>query len=174
MTDHTADDGGRRDADDEDARARLLDEVRTAHALWASEADSIPDDAMLEAVAGEWTRKDLVAHVAYWERHSADVIEALRAGRDLYGPGPRPTTDERNEQAWRESRDLPPSRVRQAERDAWERLVRVLDEADEHELFDPGHYPAMEQQPIAEMVREDTTAHYAEHLPELTSQPSER
>jgi hypothetical protein len=147
----------------------LLDEIRTSHALWASTADGFSDEALLEPVMGEWTRKDLVAHVEYWERHSADVIEALRGGRDLYDGRPQPSTDEQNERAWLDSREVPAAEVRQRERDAWERLLRVLEDAEEHELFDPGRYPAMEGQALAEMVREDTTAHYAEHLPHLTS-----
>lgn len=145
----------------------LLDEIRTSHALWAAAADSVPDEALLEPVVGEWTRKDLIAHVAYWERHSADVLEALRDGRDLYEGAPPPATDAQNERAWLESRDLPAVEVRRREGDAWERLMTVLEGAAEHELFDPGHYPALGGQSIAAMVREDTTAHYAEHLPHL-------
>ena len=147
-------------------KTTLLTEMREGHATWEAALAAIPDDALLRPAQGEWSRKDLVAHVEFWERQSAVVIEALREGRDPYGGGP-PPTDDMNDRAWSESRYRSATDVRQGEAEAWHQLVALVEEAPEDELFSPDRYPLMGGQPVAGMVREDTIEHYAEHLPHL-------
>lgn len=46
-----------------------------------SRFDSLGDEQMLEVgVTPEWSAKDLLAHLAYWERAAAEQVRALDAG----------------------------------------------------------------------------------------------
>lgn len=46
--------------------------------------NSVPEDKLEEAGAcGDWSIKDLMAHMAYWDDRDADVVEALSAGADV-------------------------------------------------------------------------------------------
>ena len=46
-----------------------------------SRFDSLGDEQMLAVgVTPEWSAKDLLAHLAYWERVAAEQVRALNAG----------------------------------------------------------------------------------------------
>ncbi len=50
---------------------------------------SINPPALLEpGVVGEWSIKDVLAHLADWEEHMLAWLEAARAGQDIPGPEP--------------------------------------------------------------------------------------
>ena len=65
-----------------------------------------------------WTRKDVLAHVEWWNDHSVRVIEALLAGREPYDRGGPWDTDVQNARILAENRDRDagrrPARVRPA------------------------------------------------------------
>ena len=71
-------------------KAELIRDIRESYGRLAALVDRIPDDRLLEPAMGDWTAKDLLAHIAWWHDHSAQVAVALRAGRDPYHIGHAP------------------------------------------------------------------------------------
>ena len=145
----------------------LLRSIRDGHDRWARALAPLSDDDLLAPAQGEWTKKDLVAHVEYWERSSVDNIEALRAGHER--PEAAQPTDERNAQAVADNRDRSAADVRGGETEAFERLLATVEASDEGELVDAARYPVLGGDSIADMVASDTFEHYEEHLPHLTA-----
>ena len=123
------------------------------------------DAAMLDRVDGEWTRKDVVAHLEAWQRRLVSLAARLRAGDPL---PPSVGTDELNEQFFRTSRDRSVDDVRTGERDAYQAMLAAIDEATDEELFDGTHYRWTEGEPFASWFRENGDEHYDEHLEQLT------
>jgi hypothetical protein len=125
----------------------------------------IPEDAMLERIDEEWTRKDVVAHVEAWERRVVRLFDALRAG----GPfEPDEETDELNARLWAEDRDRSIADVRSGEREAYAAMLDRLDDATDEELFDPKHFAWTDGDPFAEWFRANGDEHFDEHLEQLT------
>lgn len=150
----------------------LLDDIRRTHA--ALEAAAAPlDDAGFMAVVPDmdgWTRKDVLAHVAWWSEHSASVVEALVAGREPYARDGAPfDIDAHNAKVLAESRERSLADIRRAEGEAYRRVVAAVTAATEADLFEPGRFAWLGGEALAGTVAADTSEHYAEHLPDLAA-----
>lgn len=139
-----------------------------AHQWVAAVVDSIPDERLLEPATEEWTGKDLLAHMAWWQDHSASVIESLRAGREPHDrKDPANTTDALNRRVYEEHRQDSPAAVRGAFDESFRRLLRALEPVTEEELFGPDRWPWLDGEPLVEMVLWDTSRHYDAHREHL-------
>jgi len=148
----------------------LLARIHETHAALEAVVRSL-DDAALEAPASGmegWSRKDVVAHVAWWSDHSARVIEALRAGREPYAREEQPGIDELNARILDDHRGDTPDAVRRSEADAFSRLVAAVEAASDEDLFTVARFAWIgRDEPLAETVEWDSTRHYPEHLAQL-------
>jgi hypothetical protein len=148
-------------------KQQLIAALRTGHERLRAAIDALSEDELALPAQGEWTRRDLVAHVEWWERHAAHVVAALRAGRDPY-PADEPfDLDARNARVFEESRGRAAAEVRSGEAAAWADLLRVIEAADEADLFDPARFAWTGGEPLVEIIRGDTDRHWEEHLPHL-------
>jgi len=148
-------------------RTTLLREIHEAWQTYAAALAACSDDALLEIADGTWTRKDLVAHVAWWEGSSSDAVEAVTAGRD---PAPRTeSTDATNARVEFEHKDLPAAEIRRLAAAAHERLLATIGGASDEDLFTAGRFGWMNGAALAEMVRDDTSRHYPEHVSHLVA-----
>lgn len=148
-------------------RTALLDEIDAGWRAFAAALANLSDDDLLGLADGTWTRKDLVAHVAWWEGSSADALVAVAAGREpewLEEP-----LDERNARVEAEHKDLTPAVVRQMALETHARLIRAIEDADELDLFDADRLPWLQGDPLASKIRGDTSEHYPDHLAALRS-----
>lgn len=145
----------------------LISELQIGHDELRAVIDALPDAELAFPAQGEWTRLDLVAHVEWWERHSATVITALRDGRDPY-PADEPfDLDALNARVLEQNRGRTAADVRSGEAAAWADLLRAIESAGEADLFDAGQFAWTEGAPLAEIIHGDTDRHWAEHLPHL-------
>lgn len=125
----------------------------------------LSDAAMLERIDEDWTRRDVLAHLAAWERRVADNLATLRAGSE---PDRSVETDELNELFYRRDRDRPLADVRADEVDAYRTVLAAIEQASDVELFDGQHFGWTEGDPLADWFRGNTDEHYEEHLEQLT------
>ena len=152
-------------------RAGALRAVRNAHRSFASAARASSDESLLAEAPGMpgWTRKDVLAHVEWWNRHSTAVLRGLRSGVDPYPDTGEPwDIDTHNARVLAESRARTADDVRAGEAASFEELMAALEEATDHELFDAGVQPWLDGTAIA-MVAADTWDHYPEHEPHLAA-----
>ena len=126
------------------------------------------DGSMLDRVEGEWTRKDVLAHVEAWERRLLELAAALRRGEP---PPDDVETDELNDRFFVANRDRPLADVRAGERDAYQRMLATIDTASDEELFDGRHFAWTDGDPFADWFRANGDEHYDEHLEQLTRAP---
>ena len=150
-------------------KTTLLRDMHEAHAAFLAAADAIDDEALAGLAPGldGWTRKDVLAHVEWWNDHSSDVIEGARTGVDPYPGGDEPwDPDAWNARIVEENRDRTAADVRAGEAVSFARLVAAVEGSTEEDLFAEDPHPWLDGT-IAETVAADSSRHYPEHVPHL-------
>ncbi len=121
-------------------------------ASWLSLVDLVtplaPDLLQELGVTGEWSIKDLLGHIAFWDDNGAATARRLAAGKPHAGPDYRVVNDPETARRTAQSLDQTTSELHAAHG----RLVRTLLELD-------GFNPAD--------IADDTYLHYEEHHAEI-------
>ena len=64
--------------------AQLLEVMRTARANWEALLAEAGETRLTEpGVEGDWSLKDIIAHIAYYEKWATDCVAAIRRGEPL-------------------------------------------------------------------------------------------
>jgi len=142
--------------------------MTAAHQELTQVVEGISDDRLLDPAMGDWTGKDVLAHLAWWHDHSVLVIESLRAGRQPYDDtGPANSTDAFNERVHREHLDDRPDVTRVAFSQSFERLLASIKPLTDDDLFVTDRWPWLGEEALAEMLQWDTSRHYEAHREHL-------
>lgn len=148
--------------------------------IWAatSELDRLvaavpPELREAPGLEGEWSLKDVLIHLAYWQNSICDRIEAALNGQPVpqIEPG---SVDARNAGAVAEMHARPFDAVYRHLAAAGDRLTGLLQALSHEELFDPGAFPEITQKALWEAIDSETAGHYDEHLPNLKRWMAER
>jgi hypothetical protein len=142
---------------------RLVEElIRERDALLALFAAVAPESMTTPGLVGEWSARDLIAHLGYWAGHAVEIIHAVEQGRveELADAVP---TDEVNETVARVARSTELATVRRREEASVEALVERLRSLD-LTLLD---VTLPDGATLEQGIREDGSAHYREHAEEL-------
>ena len=149
----------------------LVDELtRERDALFEVLASVSEESMTTPGLVGDWSGRDLIAHVGYWTGHAGELIHELEQGRiDDIGAGQLPT-DEVNETVARIARTTDLSTVRRREAASFDALVERI------RAMEPALLELMlpDGASVAQGIREDGAAHYREHADELRAALSER
>jgi hypothetical protein len=150
---------------------RLVEELRDERDAFFRVLDAVaPGSMTTPGLLGEWSARDLIAHLGYWAGHAAEVIHAVEQGRiDEVGVG-EPPIDEVNATVARVARTTELATVRRREAASVEALIErlmVLDAALLGERLPDGAT-------LEEGIREDGAAHYREHADDLRRVLEER
>lgn len=141
--------------------AKLLSErTRLDAALSRIDEERMP----LIILYGEWSVKDLIGHLGYWENTVITLFNTLRAGNN---PEPFPELDAINARVLADSRKQSLSEVQRQEKAAYQKILALIENATDHELFDSTHFAWTKGQPFEQYIADNTFGHYEEHLPEL-------
>jgi hypothetical protein len=142
----------------------LAAELADARAeLFAALAAVTPESLLTPGLVGEWSGRELIAHLGYWVGHAGDVIHAVEEGRlDEVGMG-EPPTDEVNATVARIARQTALETVRRREAASVEALMHRLQALDASLL----EVTLPDGASLADGIREDASEHYREHGAEL-------
>jgi hypothetical protein len=127
------------------SKAQLLDDLRREQAQFDALLAAIDEDRMTQpGVAGDWSIKDVVAHLTGWRRRTAGRFQAALR----HEPEPRPewpahlqTDDEINAWIADANRDRSLAAVLDDSRTVFEQLVDTLGAFPEADLRDGGRFP---------------------------------
>ncbi|MFN8470820.1 MAG: ClbS/DfsB family four-helix bundle protein [Anaerolineae bacterium] len=150
---------------------RAMDEGRR---VWEETLAKVSEARMEETgVVGDWTTKDLVAHVGFWERWVGGKLTASLEGRETSILGPfeneLPTeakdwdTDQLNAWVYQRNRARPVAEVVMEEQQIYRRLYTTLRGMRDEDLFTPGRFP-WAREPVVEAVAGNTYDHWPEHV----------
>ncbi len=150
---------------------RLVGELREARDAFDDALSAVsPESMTTPGLVGEWSARDLIAHLGYWAGHATEVIHAAEEGRiDEVGAG-EPPVDEINTTVARIARTTDLATVRRREAASVEALIERLGAMD----------PALlgvrlpDGTTLEQGIREDASAHYRQHADELRGMLAER
>jgi hypothetical protein len=135
------------------SKARLLDDLQAEQAQWEALLRDIGEDHMTRpGVAGDWSIKDIVAHLTGWRRRTVGRFQAaLRHEPEPLPPWPPhlQTDDEINAWIYAANRDCPLTDVLRESREVFQQLVETLDAFPAADLLDPARFPWMEGEPLS-------------------------
>ncbi len=150
-------------------KATFITTLRADRALWDDLlAELLPlGEAALTApgAAGEWSVKDVISHVAWFEREMVGVMRARAlVGSDLW----RLPLDERNDVICAENRARPlPDVLVEAGR-VYAELLAALETLTDADLADPARFAEMPADWLPwEMIASNSFEHYRDHAPDL-------
>ncbi len=156
----------------------LLAEILDIHAPIAAAGLLLPPAVLSEPVPGAdmagWTRKDILAHVAWWNERSTRMIAGVRADVDPFPPTDTEwDLDTQNADTLAAHRARPAADVVAWESAAFAALVAAVAGASADELFTPVYRAWLVDGSLADVVSEDSYNHYPEHVPHLAWTASE-
>ncbi len=143
---------------------RLVDELVVARESLLGELAAVSSESMTTpGLVGEWSARELIAHLGYWAGHAVEIIHAAEENRLEELGRNEPSVDEVNETVARVARETDLATVRKREAASVEVLVERLRTLDPsllaHRLPDGAS--------LEEGISEDGAAHYREHADEL-------
>lgn len=152
-------------------KAALLDHIAASYARWLALIDQVPRARMTEpGCTGEWSLKDVIAHITVFERLAADQLESAARGEappstPTWGPPDINTADVDAENAayYRHYRDTPLDDVLAASAKHHARLVAAVARLAESDLNDSQSYAWTGDRPVWQAVRGNAYEHYDEH-----------
>lgn len=131
------------------SKAQLLSDLQNEQAAWEALLSSIGNERMTEpGVAGEWSIKDIIAHLTGWRRRTVGRFQAALQHQPEPTPfWPSHLQDDDEINAWlaESNRDRSLSAILQDDRDVFQQLVSILSEFPEEELFDPHRFEWLEE-----------------------------
>lgn len=149
-------------------RRELMHHLQVGRTRLEDALAGLHDDMLLNpALDNGWSVKDLLAHLAFWEKRAGDIYLGLVIGDIASLEGADLSVDELNARALDQNRLLSLSQVRENEAWAYHALRRLAAAAPEEHLFDPRCFAWTGGRPFAEWIANNTYGHYDEHIPAL-------
>jgi hypothetical protein len=124
-----------------------------------SRFDSLAEAQMsIVGVASEWSAKDLLAHLAYWERAAAEQVREFEAGRSSAKKRTRAQVERINREVVSANRATPRHLLREELILARSEIVAAMNRAPEE---------LQERSPPARIVYSQSVRHRGHHLEQL-------
>ena len=144
-------------------RATFLDSLRGGRAAWEAVLAQISEDDLTRpGVEGDWSIKDIIAHVTWHEREMLGVLRAhALIGSDLWNL----PLDERNAAIFQQYKDRALDDVLEESRLIYPQLLELAEALTDEELNDPRRFPGMpEEWSPWGLIADNTYSHYADHI----------
>jgi hypothetical protein len=138
---------------------RLIDELTAARQDLLDALDRVsPASMTTPGLVGDWSGRELIAHVGYWAGNAVEVIHAV----EEVGEG-KPPTDEVNDTVARVARETDLASVRKREAASVEALIERL------RRLDPGLLETLlpDGATLERGIAEDGADHYRQHAVDL-------
>ena len=129
----------------------------------AALADVEPSLLTAPGLVGQWSARELIAHLGYWTGHAAEAIHHAEMGRAADFGEDEHDVDERNAIVARVAAETDLATVRQREEAAFEALVTRLERADPAWLDEKVSYGDT----LERVIQDDGPEHYREHALDL-------
>jgi hypothetical protein len=144
---------------------QLLARMHESHQTFEAMLDRIPEERMDEiALYDNWSIKDFIAHIGWWEHTAAERMAAIVRGEHPDLPhGSAPLNAEIQERY----RETPLYEVRAMESRSFHALLLQVEQTSEKDIFDLDRFEAARDYPLLQWIADSSYDHYAEHLPNV-------
>jgi hypothetical protein len=153
-------------------KQEILNNLETSREKFLDAVDPLnSSDFMISGVVGEWSIKDILAHLSRWEAELIKMLWQIRHGM-------RPTSihfeknfavDQINIQWFTEAKHRPLDRVMEDFHAVRIQTVLNVEQFTERDLTDPLRYRWLKKVPLSRYIAHDSFEHEQEHLEEIKS-----
>ena len=142
--------------------SELLDLVEETFDAWMYLLESAPEGKVEHpGVSGDWSLKDIIAHITWHEEQMVKVMEARTLIGSEWWELP---THERNARVYEEYQSAPLTDVLDHAVDVHQRLIHWIKALSDEELNEPGQFEAMpEDWLFGDILAQNTYMHYGDH-----------
>jgi hypothetical protein len=146
--------------------SQLLEVMRTARSNWEALLAEAGEARLTEpGVEGDWSLKDIIAHITYFEVWATDNLSAIRRG------DPRPQAeytgleiDEENARIYERNRVKSVAEVLSESQASFERSLEAVQRLRDEDLYDPEYTRASGADwTVFDLIEGDTFEHYNDH-----------
>lgn len=143
-------------------KQELVDRIEQSHSEWQSLLTEVGEAHMEQpGVTGDWSVKDIIAHIAAWEQRVLDRVASEANGTPLEMSGW--DMDKMNESFYERSQERSLADVLDEARAVHARFMEFVRSLSEEELFEGGRYEWTKGEPFYHWVEGNTYEHYEEH-----------
>ncbi|HEX6780018.1 MAG TPA: maleylpyruvate isomerase N-terminal domain-containing protein [Ktedonobacterales bacterium] len=149
-------------------KAIFLETLQTGRAQWEALLTKVDQARMTEpGIEGEWSLKDILAHIAWYEREMVGILQTRAlVGSSLWV---LPNT-ERNAAIFDQNRNRSLSEVLTDAQHVYSELLHAAQSLTDDDLMDPSRYRDMPADWVPWKVFADNSyEHYVAHIPAIRS-----
>ncbi|PZS03659.1 MAG: hypothetical protein DLM69_02775 [Candidatus Chloroheliales bacterium] len=154
-------------------KAELLDDIRHEHERLEGLVGQLGEDQLTApGVVGDWSVKDILAHITAWDRLLPGWLEAARIGAHPKLPSEGYSwadEDKLNEAIYKANKDAPPDKVMAGFQASYHRVLQEVGALSDEQLTEPQQYAWMHGKPLSSLVATDTSEHYKEFAEAIES-----
>ena len=155
------------------SKTELLGNLRQTRKKWQALLAQIDEEQMtIPGVVGEWSVKDIIAHIVWAERETIGMLRAQAfVGSELW----RLSQDERNAAVFAKNKNRPLDEVCQEADEVFATMVESAAALSVEALLDPDWFTwaPFKLSPIAVIAR-NSYLHYPEHMAQISDWLEER
>lgn len=130
--------------------------------------ESLSEPQMLEAgVEGEWSVKDILAHIATWESELVTFMAQLKQGKKPRTNLMSGKVDELNKQFYENNKDRPLDRILADFKAVRKQTIKYVEMFSDKELTDPKFSAHTKGNALWEMIEGDSFGHEGRHREEI-------
>jgi uncharacterized protein (TIGR03083 family) len=114
---------------------------------------------------GQWSVKDLIAHLTYWERGMVDILEQIARGEPIQDE--EGTAAAINDRIYVRNRERPLADVMADFRETHRRLLDALQALPDETLNGPSPFEPPDGKRLWEYIAGESFRHYKEHIDQI-------
>ena len=156
-------------------KEELLDALDESRDSLLDLIEDLPDEAYLEpGVIGEWTLKDVLAHLVAWEAELVKFLWQVKQGSrptsaQMNTPPDSEARQARNEKWRSENANRPLERIWDDLEAVRKQTQRRLEPFNDQDLSDPTRFPWAKGKPLWAWVAENSFEHENEHRAQIAA-----
>lgn len=148
------------------SKNELLQKIRATRQALLEVLERIPlAEREIPGVCGEWSLKDMIVHLNYWEGETVTMFYQLRHGAPLTTIHfTHPVVDEVNQRWYLLGKDRPWERAWNDFQGIHAQMLRRVETFSEDELNRLDLHPKLGKMPLWQWIARDTYQHEEEHI----------
>jgi hypothetical protein len=154
-------------------KSELVDRIRAAHEELAQAIAALPADELVQAgVTEQWSVKDVMAHLTYWEQEVLTYIAQVERGEEppddsLPGETNQQRVDRLNEANYQRNRSRPLDDVQVDFARSYQEMLTTVEGWDDADVAPGGRLEQLLGVGVEQALAGDTWEHYQEHADQI-------
>lgn len=145
------------------SKTDLIDRIDISSRALLNQISRIPEaDLLAPYVLGDWSVKDLIAHINFWQEVLFRQIQSVLRNEPV--PQHGDDVNAINAEVVFQSRYRSWEDISQEFQNLVREMIQIVQELPEDDLCSAGRYWAIDQEPLCHSIASETCEHYAEHL----------